>query len=61
MRGLVAARSLHQTAAPARQIDSQRQLAQAGSNQLSLETPRNTVGMYFVLTQNIRCPPSTRW
>lgn len=53
------ARGLHQTNAT-REAAPERQVAQTGSNQLSLEKPRNTVGMYFFLTQNIHCRPSTR-
>lgn len=40
------ARGLHQTST-VREAAPQRQVAQTGSNQLSLETPRNTVGMYL--------------
>ena len=38
-----ATRSLHQSVAARREAAPSRQVAQVGSNQLSLETPRNTV------------------
>lgn len=44
--GMMAARNFHQSTTPKRELASPRQAAQEGSNQLSLETPRNTVGMW---------------
>ena len=41
-----ATRALHHSVAPKREAAPSRQVTQVGGNQLSLETPRNTVGMY---------------